>query len=49
MKPERAGEQRPGDNTSEALGAQYVGQLYVQTGSSAVSSQRIFDWLEENL
>jgi pimeloyl-ACP methyl ester carboxylesterase len=24
-------------------------QLHVQTGSSAVSSQRIFDWLEENL
>jgi hypothetical protein len=49
VKPERAGKQRPGGNTSEALGAQDVGQLHVQTGSSAVSSQRIFDWREENL
>lgn len=24
-------------------------QMHVQTGSSAISSQRIFDWLEENL
>jgi hypothetical protein len=24
-------------------------QLHVQTGSTAVSNQRIFDWLEENL